>query len=69
MYFYLRVRVHQASVSTQNHCCNDTCDIALIEWMELLQNGLQPHPEVILFVSIDVSESYVASVIAGLNLR
>ena len=29
--FFLRVRSHQASASTQCQCCGDACDIVLIE--------------------------------------
>ena len=36
--------------------------------MKLLQNGLQPHTGVNLFVSIDFNESYVTSIIIALAL-
>ena len=36
--------------------------------MESLQNGLQLHSGITLFVSIDFNENYVASVIAALTL-
>ena len=43
-------RLHQASASMQSQRCDDTCNISLIERMESLQNGLQLHSGVTLFV-------------------
>ena len=37
--------------------------------MESLQNGLQPHSGVTLFVSIDYNKSYVASITTALTLN
>ena len=58
----IRARLHQASAST-------VWDDALIEKMESLQIGLQPHSGATLFVSIDFNESYVASVTLTLGVN
>ena len=49
-YGRIRARLHKAMSKRYN----EACDIALIEKYGVTLNGLQPHSEVTLFVSIDL---------------
>ena len=64
----IRAYLHQASVWMQSQCCDDACDIVLIEKNGVTPKWVATHSGVTLFVSSDLSKSCITGVIIVLTL-